>query len=217
LTNRRFAIYGLRVFDTLSTVASRMHHDLGAILAAPVLDAARDPLQALRASVDVQRQAASLVDAAVAQARDAGSTWRDIGELLGISRQAAFQRFGRPIDPRTGKSMNTVPLPEAPILAVTVINALAQARWDDVVNRFDEQLRAALTSSALAAAWAQVVGMAGSYERHGDPQAMRAADITITNTPLAFEAGDFIARVSFRDDKTIAGLYILPDDTKGEP
>ena len=202
--------------DPLSAVASRLHHDLGVILAAPVLDAASDPLEVLQAAIDVQRQAASLVDAAVTQARDAGSTWRDIGDVLGISRQAAFQRFGKPIDPRTGEAMNTAPLPEATILATTVIDALARARWDDVVTRFDEQMRAALTSSGLAAAWAQVIGMAGSYERHGEPQATRAADITITNTPLAFEAGDFIARVSFRDDTTIAGLYILPDETPVE-
>jgi hypothetical protein len=31
---------------------------------------------------------------AVRAARDDGATWSDIGDVLGVSRQAAFQRFG---------------------------------------------------------------------------------------------------------------------------
>jgi hypothetical protein len=33
--------------------------------------------------------------------------------------------------------------------------------------------------------------------------------MTITDTPLVFEAGDYTARITFRDDRTIAGLHIL--------
>lgn len=35
------------------------------------------------------------LDAAVAAARAAGDTWDAIGVALGVSRQAAFQRFGQ--------------------------------------------------------------------------------------------------------------------------
>ncbi|WP_240163882.1 hypothetical protein [Mycolicibacterium sphagni] len=41
---------------------------------------------------------------------------------------------------------------------------------------------------------------------------MRTGDFTTTNTPLHFEAGEFVARFAFRDDQTIAGLYILNPD-----
>jgi len=52
------------------------------------------------------------------------------------------------------------------------------------------------------------------YETHGDSKAVRAGDFTIT--ALAFEAGDFVARITFRDDRTIAGLYILnPEAANG--
>lgn len=110
--------------------------------------------------------------------------------------------------------MSTTPLPEATPLAENVIDALAGARWADVTSRFDAQMNSGLTSDGLAAAWAQIIGMAGAYERRGTPEATRAADLTITNTPLAFEAGDFIARISFRHDQSIAGLYILPATTE---
>jgi hypothetical protein len=34
------------------------------------------------------------------RARAAGHTWQEIGDALGTSRQAAFQRFGRPVHPQ---------------------------------------------------------------------------------------------------------------------
>ncbi len=47
----------------------------------------------------------------------------------------------------------------------------------------------------------------------GEPEVTRAGDMTITNTPLALEAGDYTARIAFRDDRTIAGLHILERQT----
>jgi hypothetical protein len=199
--------------DAFATIANQLHRDVGAILAAPVLSTDDDPLGTLRTSIEVQSKTVALVAAAVEQARAAGQTWQDIGTVLGVSRQAAFQRFGKPIDPRTGETMNTTPLPEAVTLVETIIDALARGRWGDVASRFDAQMRDALTEDGLAAAWAQVIGMAGAFDTRGESEAARAADITITNTPLAFEAGDFVARISFHDDQTIAGLYILPGAT----
>jgi hypothetical protein len=37
--------------------------------------------------------------------------------------------------------------------------------------------------------------------------------MTITDTPLSFEAGDYMTRITFRDDRTIAGLHILERET----
>jgi Protein of unknown function (DUF3887) len=108
--------------------------------------------------------------------------------------------------------MNTQALPGAADLAAQIIDDLAAARWSLVADRFDSTVREGLSVDGLAAAWAQIIGMAGAYDHHGEVGVTRAADITITNTPLAFEAGDFIARLSFRDDGTIAGVYILPAD-----
>ncbi|MGY4711585.1 hypothetical protein ACXDF8_18795 [Mycolicibacterium sp. CBM1] len=62
-----------------------------------------------------------------------------------------------------------------------------------------------------------IVGLAGSYASRGDTDAVRAGDFTITNTPLLFEAGDLVARITFRDDRTLAGLYILDPDVAGGP
>ncbi|MFC7675772.1 DUF3887 domain-containing protein [Mycolicibacterium sp. GCM10028919] len=198
--------------DSFTAIGQQLHRQLGQMLAAPVLSAEDDPLELVRAAHGVQDRAEALMAAAVQQARQAGRTWQEIGEVLGVSRQAAFQRYGKPIDPRTGEVMDTTPLAGADELARTVIDDLAHTRWADVSARFDATMRDRLPDEGLAEAWAHIVGLAGAYEGHGDTEVVRAGDFTTTNTPLSFEAGDFVARITFRDDRTLAGLYILDPD-----
>jgi hypothetical protein len=94
-----------------------------------------------------------------------------------------------------------------------VIRDLASGQWSRVTEQFDPTMRDGLSQDALAAAWAQIVGLSGAFEGHGEPEVARAGDVTITNTPLALEAGDYTARIAFRDDRTIAGLHILVRET----
>jgi len=63
------------------------------------------PLAGLAAAREQSAAAAAALQAAVDRARAAGHSWREIGDVLQTTRQAAFQRFGRPIDPRTNKPM----------------------------------------------------------------------------------------------------------------
>jgi hypothetical protein len=63
------------------------------------------PLAALAAAREQSAAAAAALQAAVDRARAAGHSWREVGDVLQTTRQAAFQRFGRPIDPRTNKPM----------------------------------------------------------------------------------------------------------------
>ncbi|WDZ88315.1 DUF3887 domain-containing protein [Nocardiopsis sp. HUAS JQ3] len=180
-----------------------------AFLASRVLTRDDDWTDSLGRAVSMRAAADDVVRAVVGQARQDGVTWQVIGDALGVSRQAAFQRYGKPIDPRTGEPMNTTPLPGAAELAVSVIEDLASGRWSHVTERFDPAMRDGLSQDALAAAWAQIIGLAGAFEGRGEPEAARAGDVTVTNTPLSFEAGDYTARITFRDDRTVAGLHIL--------
>jgi hypothetical protein len=61
------------------------------------------------------------LQAAADRARDAGHSWRKIGDVLDTTRQAAFQRFGRPVDPRTDKPLNRATLPGADARAVELL------------------------------------------------------------------------------------------------
>ena len=145
----------------------------------------------------------------VARARESGHTWAEIGQILGTSRQAAFQRFGRPADPRTGRPMEPV-VPDARDRAGRLLADLVAGRWADVCAQFSDRVAAQLDPPRLAAAWAQVIGLVGRYEHHGEPSVYQAGDFTVADTPLFFEAGERMGRVSYDRDGRVAGLFFLP-------
>jgi len=163
----------------------------------------------------VQQHADRVLAAAVDAAREAGGTWQQIGDALGTTRQAAFQRFGRPIDPRTGEQMDKTTLDGAEERAVEIFAELAAAQWQAVHERFDETMAAALGVEKLADTWATVVGTVGGYEQPGPAFVRRQADYTVVDLPLAFEAGDMTGRVAFRGDGRVAGLFVLNPDAVG--
>jgi hypothetical protein len=158
---------------------------------------------------DVERELAT----AVARAREAGHTWEEIGQVLGTSRQAAFQRFGRPADPRTGRPMAEAALPDAADRALVLFADLAGGRWQQVCAEFDDRVAAKLDADGVAGVWAQITGFVGGYERHGEPVAYQAGDYTVVDIPLFFEAGERIGRVSYDHDARVAGLFFL---TRGQ-
>ncbi len=59
-------------------------------------------LDAVTVASTMAATAAAALRLSVERAREAGRTWQELGDVLGVSRQAAFQRFGHPVDPRTG-------------------------------------------------------------------------------------------------------------------
>lgn len=103
------------------------------------------------------------------------------------------------------------PLPEADELSRAVLDDIALRRWSAVTERFDAVMREKLTADELAGNWVQVEEMVGAYQGHGEPAAAKRPtdDLTYTDTTMNFEAGDLVARITFRDDQTIAGLFFL--------
>jgi hypothetical protein len=162
--------------------------------------------EALRMVRDAEAELRQTVDAA----RRAGHTWQELGDLLGTSRQAAFQRFGRPIDPRTGTPMADPTLPDAARRAEDLVVAIIECRWTDVRRDFDETMLDAVDEAKLVAGWAQVAALVGSYERMGEPLVLAAGDYTVVEMPLYFEAGEQTVRVTYHADGQVAGLWIRP-------
>lgn len=169
-------------------------------------------MKRIREAVEARLRADAELAAAVGEAREAGSTWQEIGDVLGTTRQAAFQRFGRPMDPRTGKPMDRTLLAGADASTIRIFTALAAGEWESVSTCFDEQMAAGLPAEKLADTWAAVVGAVGAFERVGEPFVRRQGDFTVVDLPLAFEAGDMAGRVSFHGDGRVAGLFVLNSD-----
>jgi hypothetical protein len=159
-------------------------------------------IDAVAAARDLSRLTEDAMREAVARARAAGATWQEVGDALGASRQAAFQRFGRPaappVDPAAGER------------AVRVLLDLLDGRVAPVLRRFDERMAEALTEARLRETLDRVTGLVGAYRGMGEPFAHRAGDLTVVRVPLRFEAGEMTAQVTFDPTWRIAGLFITP-------
>jgi hypothetical protein len=171
------------------------------------------PRDAVTAARDLAAAANVALQAAIDRARGAGYSWRDIGEALGTSRQAAFQRFGHPVDPRTGEPMGREVLPGAVERAVVILGWFNEGRWADVIAELDENVRGRLDPDQLVAGWTRLAAMFGRLERSGEPLAFRAGDDTMVEVPLLFEAGDVTGTVRFTSDGKVAGLGIRREST----
>jgi hypothetical protein len=167
------------------------------------------PLAAIAFAQGAESAIDAGLQAAVQRAREAGHTWADIGKVLGSSRQAAFQRFARPADPRTGAPMADSVLPGAADRGMVLIANLAAGRWADAHRDFGENARK-FDAGRLATAWARLAGQIGRLEQVGRPVVYQAGDLTVADIPLSFEAGQRTARIAFDRQGQVAGLHFLP-------
>ena len=193
----------------LAEQATALNAGSGSPLAPP------DYLELVRRARDADALAGQALTLCVQQCRDAGHTWQEIGNLLGVTRQAAFQRFGKPIDPRTGEPMDkTVYMTDAAERAVAVLTDVLEDRMDAARATFNAQVLELFTDKVRGDALATVAGLVGAFEGFGDgdPFIRRIGDHTVVDIPLRYEAGDMKGRVAFDTDEKVAGLHILPPD-----
>jgi Protein of unknown function (DUF3887) len=167
-------------------------------------------LVAVAAARALSTTAAAALQASVDHARAAGHSWKEIGDVLDTSRQAAFQRFGRPVDVRTGEPMNQAAPPGAAGHAAAIFGDLVAGRWAAASADFDARMRERVDTERLAAGWVHTAALIGQFERMGEPLARQVGEYTIVDVPLYFEAGDANGRVTFDRDGKVAGLFIRP-------
>jgi hypothetical protein len=168
------------------------------------------PLDAIASIQGAVSEIGEGMQAAVQRAREAGSTWAEVGQVLGITRQAAFQRFGRPVDPRTGQPMTRSVPPGAAERGAALLADLVAGRWAEACLDFNEKVAQKLDAERLAVMWTRLTGMIGRLERTGEPLAYQAGDLTLVDIPLSFEAAERTARVTYDRDGKVAGLHLLP-------
>lgn len=176
---------------------------------ATVDNVAGTPLDAVTDAQRHAQRADEALRAAVEDARAAGHTWQEIGDVLGTSRQAAFQRFGRPLDPRTGVPMATAIMPGAGDKALALLADMVHGDWTAAGRDFAPVMTEKLDAESLAESWARVAGMVGGYERTGEPLVRQLGAYTVVDVPLCFEAGELVGRISFNGDGLVSGLYFL--------
>ena len=165
-------------------------------------------------AVAATRTLALLVDdtlrALVHQARGEGATWAEIGEILHVTRQAAFQRFGSPSPAGTGEEGTMSTIPDASAKARAIVELVLERKWDELFEKFDRRAREAATIEIFESVLANGEKVYGAFNEWGVPVESVRADYTVVDVPMAFEKGDVVGRVVFNADEQVAGLFFLP-------
>ena len=203
--------------DPADSVAGQVRDSAARLADALAAAGAGAPLAAMAAARELSATAGEALQEAADWARAAGHSWREIGDVLGTTRQAAFQRFGHPIDPRTGTPMSREVMPGAADRAVQIFIWHMEGRWAEICEQLDENISKLLNPGLMASAWARNAGMIGRLEHMGEPFPHRAGDDTVVEIPLFFEAADAVGIVRFDPDGRIAGLAIRPAPANSQP
>lgn len=192
--------------QSLANEVRRYADGIGSVDGHDTHDAA---LARIHDALQLTRAASDLLGATARSARQSDCTWQEIGDAAGVTRQAAFQRFGKPADPRTGEPMNRTAIPHADLLAVDVLDRIRAGEWATVADRFTETMAASFDADALAQAWAHVVASAGDVETVGSAFSRMHGIYTVVDLPIHQEAGSHLMRVSLDDAGKLAGLRFL--------
>lgn len=180
-------------------------------LVAEVLRGADSPGQVMRA-IAATRSLDTIVEdtlrALVEQARVAGHTWAEIGELLHVSRQAAFQRFGGRTP--TTEDRVAVPVDGAVDAAVPVLQAFLDGRFDDARATFGTRMLDACSVELLADVREKVRQFGGEVQALGTPVVSVRDGYTGVDIPVALERADGIGRVVLDGDRRVVGFFVRP-------
>ena len=147
--------------------------------------------------------------ALVDQARAAGHTWAEIGELLHVSRQAAFQRFGAGRR-ATAEDGVAVPVDGAVETAVPVLQAFLDGRFDDARARFGERMLDACSVELMADVREKVHQYGGEVQELGTPVISVRDGYTGVDIPVALDRADGIGRVVLDADRRVVGFFVSP-------
>lgn len=190
----------------------------------------KDSVAIRQADELVRRAQARLVDLVVV-ARAAEVSWQVIGDALGVSRQAAFKRFGGAVvnpEEETEMAKQTIDLMDR---TRAVFELLDAGDYEAVRTRMTYACARALSKRRIQAVWNEVLAATGRLESSTEltvqtPDGTNAlnrfanrvfANGAIVQATLRHEAGEWIGRVSYNGSGKITGLLIAPPGARDLP
>ena len=179
------------------------------VLRAGEADAEGQVMRAIAATRSLDMIVQDSLHALVEQARAAGHTWAEIGELLHVSRQAAFQRFGGDRRPIADDGV-AVPVDGAVDAAVPVLEAFLDGRLDDARATFGQRMLDVCSVGLLADVREKVRQYGGEVHALGTPVISVRDGCTGVDIPVALERADGIGRVVLDADRQVVGFFVRP-------
>ena len=170
------------------------------------------------------------LEKAVAAERAMGRSWANIGERLGVTRQAAFKRFGRVTDVLTGEIMTARSIDHLTELTEAFFTHVASGAQALTMGMIHPTVRRELPWETISGTWNRCLTEFGALERLSGtfvthpggtapietlaaPGDVKTLGIAVGVTVLHQEAGEVMGRVAFDQDDAIVGVLYLPADT----
>jgi hypothetical protein len=176
-------------------------------LAAEPDEGEASPLSALAAARSLGSVLDDILLSLVRQARAEGSSWAAIGYALGVSRQAAFQRFGHRSGEQAGTTGET--LAGAERKAGQLLRQFLDGDFEQLRERFNQRMTDALTVARLQSVRSRLAEALGDDLETGAPDATLRMGHTVVDTPVFSLKGSYKARFAFDADGLVAGFFLL--------
>jgi hypothetical protein len=167
-------------------------------------------MRAIAATRSLDTIVEDTLHALVDQARAGGHTWAEIGEVLHVSRQAAFQRFGGGARPAGEEGAIAVAVDGAVEHALPVLEAFLEGRFDDARSRFNARMLKAVSVELMADVREKVRQHAGEVQALGTPVVSVRDGYTVVDIPVSLERDDGVGRVMLDADRQVAGFVVRP-------
>lgn len=167
-------------------------------------------MRAIAATRSLDAIVEEILRALVTRARAAGHTWAEIGDVLHVSRQAAFQRFGGGDRPAAGEGVIAVPIEGAAERALAVLRAFLDGRLDDARSTFDKRMLDACSVELLADVRERVRRGGGEVQAVGAPAVSARDGYTFVDIPVALDRAEGTSQVILNADGQVAGFFVRP-------
>ncbi|MGC4108120.1 MAG: hypothetical protein QM753_17490 [Thermomicrobiales bacterium] len=167
-------------------------------------------IAAISLIVTLDRMTDRALHAIVHEARAAGFSWQQIGDITGTSRQGAAQRFGT--TPPAVDDLTVEPLANATALAASTITAFFANDHAGFRASMSRSIAAAVTAKRHDVFRRQITESLGELEAVDSAAAEISllGDVTMVSTPLRFPGGAATGVVSFTPDARVLGFQIYP-------
>lgn len=179
--------------------------------------------KAVELGTEIERAAQAHLENSVAVARVRGVSWQAIGNAFGITRQAAFKRFGTISTTDIGEETMGNPIIDLTSRTEDIFEHLSRGDYGSVKSLMTFTCSRVLTKKKVMDVWDQVVTDSGQFESCSNTTIQTADGTNVIaqklnqyigggltgQTQINHEAGEWLGRVAYNGAGKVTGILIV--------
>ncbi|WP_237221136.1 hypothetical protein [Rothia nasimurium] len=174
------------------------------------MDSSDPRIGAVRTANEQVALANQALEDAVQAARAGGATWQVIGAAMGVTKQAAAQRFSDSVYNARSLSQIQVELEQ---ITEALFAALAHSDIEHVHSHMTYTTARLLSKRKILKTWQQVLEVAGPFIEVKKTVVEQAGSGFTLTYRLRHEHGEPVGQLSFNSARKVTGLVIFNDDS----